>query len=57
MTSQINDDNPGSLGNVIVDELKRASSITIKDIGWTMAENTQRYIEILKNFLKIMIYL
>ena len=41
--SQINDDNPGSLGNVIVDELKRASSITIKDIGWAMAEHTKIY--------------
>ena len=41
--SQINNDNPGSLGNVIVDELKRASSITIKDIGWAMAEHTKIY--------------
>ena len=54
--SQINDDNPGSLGNVIVDELKRASPITIKTLDGLWL-NTQRYIEILKNFLKIMIYL
>jgi Asp-tRNA(Asn)/Glu-tRNA(Gln) amidotransferase A subunit family amidase len=39
--SEINEKNPGSLGNVIVDELKRASSISIKDIGWAMAEHTK----------------
>ncbi len=39
--SEINDKNPGSLGNVIVDELKRASEITIKDIGWAMSEHTK----------------
>ena len=39
--SQINNDNPGSLGNIIVDELKRASNISIKDIGWAMAEHTK----------------
>jgi amidase len=41
--SAINNENPGSLGNVIVDELKRASSISIKDIGWAMAEHTKIY--------------
>ncbi len=41
--STINKENPGSLGNVIVDELKRASSISIKDIGWAMAEHTKIY--------------
>ena len=39
--SEINNNNPGSLGDVIVDELKRASSITIKDIGWAMSEHTK----------------
>ena len=39
--SEINKNNPGSLGDVIVDELKRASSITIKDIGWAMSEHTK----------------
>ncbi len=39
--SEINNKNPGSLGNVIVDELKRASEITIKDIGWAMSEHTK----------------
>jgi len=41
--SEINNQNPGSLGNVIVDELKRASAISIKDIGWAMAEHTRIY--------------
>ena len=41
--SAINNENPGSLSNVIVDELKRASSISIKDIGWAMAEHTKIY--------------
>ncbi len=41
--SEINEKNPGSLGNIIVDELKRASSISIKDIGWAMAEHTKIY--------------
>ena len=41
--SEINNKNPGSLGSVIVDELERASSITIKDIGWAMAEHTRIY--------------
>ena len=41
--SAINNENPGSLGNVIVDELKRASTISIKDIGWAMAEHTKIY--------------
>jgi Asp-tRNA(Asn)/Glu-tRNA(Gln) amidotransferase A subunit family amidase len=39
--SEINEKNPGSLGNVIVDELKRASEISIKDIGWAMSEHTK----------------
>ena len=41
--SEINNNNPGSLGSVIVDELKRASSISIKDIGWAMSEHTKIY--------------
>ncbi len=41
--TEINKNNPGSLGDVIVDELKRASSITIKDIGWAMNEHTRIY--------------
>jgi hypothetical protein len=41
--SEINENNPGSLGDVIIDELKRASSITIKDIGWAMNEHTRIY--------------
>ena len=41
--TEINKSNPGSLGNVIIDELKRASSITIKDIGWAMNEHTRIY--------------
>lgn len=39
--SEINNNNPGSLGDVIVDELKRASEISIKDIGWAMSEHTK----------------
>ena len=39
--SEINEKNPGSLGHVIVDELKRASEISIKDIGWAMSEHTK----------------
>jgi Asp-tRNA(Asn)/Glu-tRNA(Gln) amidotransferase A subunit family amidase len=39
--SEINIKNPGSLGGVITDELKRASKISIKDIGWAMSEHTK----------------
>jgi Asp-tRNA(Asn)/Glu-tRNA(Gln) amidotransferase A subunit family amidase len=39
--SEINIKNPGSLGGVIIDELKRASKISIKDIGWAMSEHTK----------------
>ena len=41
--TEINKSNPGSLGKVIIDELKRASSIEIKDIGWAMNEHTKIY--------------
>ncbi len=41
---KIHDESPGALGPTIVDELGRAESLTVADIGWAMEAQTRIYL-------------